>query len=352
VQEHAVYAGMVEAMDEAIGTVLDALDETKQAERTIVIFFSDNGGLSTSEGHPTSNLPYRAGKGWMYEGGIREPLLVRYPGLTAPGSVNGTVVSSVDFFPTLLELCGLTSTVQADGQSFAPALAGETMQRGPIYWHYPHYGNQGGLPSAAVRHGDWKLLRWYETGQEELFRLDVDPSEQYELAARYPEQALKMSALLDQWLLDVGAVHASLNDKAVSETNGPKGVERLAWMAGHWSEIEGDVVSEEAWIGARGGVMMGVNRTADSKQTFASEQLRIYEEDGVIWYEASPSGQATARFQLISANGKRAVFENLEHDFPQRIEYQRDGDRLTATISGPGEDGEVQSISFGWDLQP
>jgi hypothetical protein len=203
-----------------------------------------------------------------------------------------------------------------------------------------------------VRDGAWKLLRWYETGQEELFRLDVDPSEQYDLAARYPEQAAQLRAKLDAWLLDVGAVHATPNDKPLSETNGPQGVERLAWMAGHWSETEGDVVSEEAWIGARGGVMMGVNRTASKDQTFATEQLRIYEEDGAIWYEASPSGQATARFQLISANGERAVFENLEHDFPQRIEYQRDGDRLTATIRGPGEDGETQSISFGWNLQP
>lgn len=352
VQEHAVYAGMVEAMDEAIGTVLDVLDETKQAERTIVVFFSDNGGLSTSEGHPTSNLPYRAGKGWMYEGGIREPLLVRYPGLTAPGSVSASVVSSVDFFPTLLELCSVHSTVQTDGQSFAPSLRGESAERGPVFWHYPHYGNQGGLPSAAVRDGAWKLLRWYETGQQELFRLDVDPSEQYELSARYPEQAAKLSASLDRWLLEVGAVHATPNDKPVTETNGPKGVERLAWIAGHWSESEGEVVSEEAWIGARGGVMMGVNRTASTEQTFATEQLRIYEEDGAIWYEASPSGQATARFKLISANGKRAVFENLEHDFPQRIVYQRDGDRLSATISGPGEGGEVHEISFGWNLQP
>ena len=353
VQEHAVYAGMVEAMDQAVGTVLDALDETGQAERTIVVFFSDNGGLSTSEGHPTSNLPFRAGKGWMYEGGIREPLLVRAPGLTAAGSVNETVVSSVDFFPTLLELCGVEPSVEMDGKSFVAALAGEEIERGPIYWHYPHYGNQGGLPSAAVRDGDWKLIRWFETGQEELFRLDLDPSEQYDLAARYPKELEQLSESLDGWLEEVGAKFATLNDKPLAETNGPKGVERLAWMAGHWSreQVQVAVVTEEAWLSPLGGTMLGVNRTAGEDETYSTEHLSIFEEDGEIWYEASPSGQATTRFKLTSANGQRAVFENPEHDFPQLIEYTRDGDELRAVIRGK-LDGKDAEVEFRWTLRP
>lgn len=352
VQEHAVYAGMVEAMDQAVGTVLDALEATEQAERTIVVFFSDNGGLSTSEGHPTSNLPFRAGKGWMYEGGIREPLLVRVPGLTPAGSVNETVVSSVDFFPTLLDLCGVKFAPAVDGRSFAAALRGVELDRGPIYWHYPHYGNQGGLPSAAVRDGDWKLIRWFETGQEELFRLDLDPSEQYDLAPRYPEERARLAASLDTWLIEVDAKFATPNNKPLDQTNGPKGVARLSWLAGHWSREQDGVRFEEAWLGPRGGTMLGSNRTATVEQTLATEQLRIFEADGEVWYEASPSGQATARFRLTSANGNRAVFENPEHDFPQVIEYTRDGNDLRAVIRGANADGTTTEIEFGWTLQP
>ena len=141
---------MVEAMDAAVGKVLDALDRLELAENTVVFFMSDNGGLSTSEGHPTSNLPLRAGKGWMYEGGIREPMIVRAPGRTKPGSECTNVVTSVDFFPTILELTGTDQAADGidgvDGVSMVPLLDGESRKRGPIYWHYPHYGNQ-----AAVR---------------------------------------------------------------------------------------------------------------------------------------------------------------------------------------------------------
>ncbi|MFZ5831206.1 MAG: sulfatase, partial [Planctomycetota bacterium] len=112
VQDHAVYAGMVEAMDSAVGKVLDALDRLNLAENTVVVFMSDNGGLSTSEGSPTSNVPLRAGKGWMYEGGIREPLIVRWPAGTKPGSTCGTPVISTDFYPTLLEIAGLPAAPQ------------------------------------------------------------------------------------------------------------------------------------------------------------------------------------------------------------------------------------------------
>ncbi|MCH2101743.1 MAG: sulfatase [Planctomycetes bacterium] len=351
-QEHAVYAGMVEAMDEAVGVVLAALDETGQADRTVVVFFSDNGGLSTSEGHPTSNLPFRAGKGWMYEGGIREPLLVRAPGLTAAGSVNETVVSSIDFFPTLLDLCGIDSNIPFDGKSFVAALAGEEVERGPIYWHYPHYGNQGGMPSAAVRDGDWKLIHWFETDKLELFRLDLDVSEQYDLAGRYPDKAQQLSTSLNTWLVDVGAKFAMLNNKPLDQVVGPKGVDRLSWMAGHWIREEGGSQFEEAWLGPRGGTMFGVNRTSEKDRTIAAEQLRIFESEGDIWYEVSPPEQAAMRFRLTSANGERAIFENSEQDFPQVIEYIRDGDELRAVARGKEEDGTEVEVRFNWALRP
>ncbi len=206
VQEHAVYAGMVEAMDAAVGKVLDALESLDLEDNTLVFFTSDNGGLSTSEGHPTSNLPLRAGKGWMYEGGIRVPTIARAPGVTQPGTSNAGVISSVDFLPTILELSGIESAKQPmDGQSFVAAMRGERVERGPVFWHYPHYGNQGGAPSAAVRDGDWKLIRWYEDDSHELFNLRTDPGESTNRIESEQHVARRLSALLDQWLADVQA---------------------------------------------------------------------------------------------------------------------------------------------------
>jgi arylsulfatase A-like enzyme len=143
VQNHAAYAAMLEQMDTAIGRVLAALDRNGLAERTVVVFMSDNGGLATAEGQPTSNLPLRGGKGWLYEGGIREPMIICVPGMTKPGSTCDTPVTSTDFYPTLLELAGLPPRPQQhmDGMSLVPLLKGDSLARGPLFWHYPRYGN-------------------------------------------------------------------------------------------------------------------------------------------------------------------------------------------------------------------
>jgi arylsulfatase A-like enzyme len=206
VQDHAVYAGMVEAMDQAVGKVLAALDRAGVANRTVVVFFSDNGGLSTSEGHPTSNLPLRAGKGWLYEGGIREPMIFHAPGVTKAGSTCATPVISTDFYPTLLELAGLPPLPRqhVDGVSLVPLLKGTPLVRGPLFWHYPHYGNQGGRPGGAVRDGDWKLIEWYE-GRVELFKLKDDLGEQHDLARENPAKAKELQARLAAWRSEVGA---------------------------------------------------------------------------------------------------------------------------------------------------
>ena len=213
VQDHAVYGGMVEALDSAVGTVLRAIDENGLRDRTIVVFMSDNGGLSTSEGSPTANLPLRGGKGWMYEGGIREPMIIRAPDVSTPGMVVTSPVTSVDFYPTLLQLAGLPSRPQqhVDGQTMVPLLMGEAADRGPIFWHYPHYGNQGGAPSAAVRMDQWKLIRWYEDGATELYDLGIDPGERYDLKRLRPDQAQTLAASLDGWLEDVDANMPSMN---------------------------------------------------------------------------------------------------------------------------------------------
>lgn len=211
IQDHAVYAGMVEAMDQAVGKVLDALDRLGLADNTVVIFTSDNGGLSTSEGHPTSNLPLRAGKGWMYEGGIRVPWIIRAPGLTKPGSVCDTPMISNDLYPTIMELAGTRLDHPVDGKSLVPLLRGENLSDRPLFWHYPHYGNQGGAPGGAVRDGDWKLIEWYEDGTRELFNLRDDLSETNNLASKMPSKVDDLAAKLESWRKDVGAVMPTPN---------------------------------------------------------------------------------------------------------------------------------------------
>lgn len=207
VQEHAVYAAMVEAMDLAVGKVLAKLDEFGLRENTLVIFTSDNGGLSTSEGSPTSNLPLRGGKGWTYEGGIREPLVVRWPAVVKAGVVVGTPVSSPDFFPTLLEAAGAKPQPgqTLDGVSLMPVLKGGSLPERGLFWHYPHYGNQGGAPSAAVRRGDYKLIEWFEDGKVELFKLTEDIGEQADLATKQPQRVAELREELHAWQKSVGA---------------------------------------------------------------------------------------------------------------------------------------------------
>lgn len=219
VQEHAVYAGMVESMDAAIGVVLDAIDASGLAEDTIVIFTSDNGGLSTSEGHPTSNLPFRAGKGWLYEGGIREPFIVVAPGVTTAGAVCETPVVTQDILPTVLELAGLPAIEDRslDGVSLVPVLRdpAASLGRDRLFWHYPHYGNQGGAPAGAVREGDWKLVEWFEDDSVELFDLGADPGEMTDLAAARPEVADRLRALLHGWRLGIDAAMPTPNPEPV-----------------------------------------------------------------------------------------------------------------------------------------
>ena len=201
VQEHAVYAAMVEAMDLAVGKVLAALDRLGFAENTLVLFTSDNGGLSTSEGWPTSNLPLRGGKGWMYEGGIREPFIARWPKVIRPGSVEATPISSPDIYATLLDVTGQRAFEgqAVDGLSLLPLFRGQSLPERALYWHYPHYGNQGGAPSAAIRRGKYKLIEWMEDERVELFDVVDDLAEQHDLSNQRPELVKRLQGELDDW---------------------------------------------------------------------------------------------------------------------------------------------------------
>ena len=208
VQDHPVFAAMVQSMDESIGRVNNKLKELGIADNTIVIFTSDNGGTSTAEGHPTSNVPLRAGKGWLYEGGIREPLIMKWPGVNKPNSICNEPVISTDFYPTILEMAGLSFKHQQhiDGVSIVPLLkGGKSLDRKAIFWHYPHYSNQGGGPSGAVRAGDYKLIESYEDSHVELYNVKEDISEKTNLADRMPQKTAELHEMLKKWLKEVDA---------------------------------------------------------------------------------------------------------------------------------------------------
>ena len=208
-QDSPVYAGMVQSVDESVGRVLKKLDELGLGGRTAIIFMSDNGGLSTvPRDAPTCNLPLRAGKGWLYEGGIREPMIIKWPGVVRPGSVCSEPVISTDFYPTMLQMAGLPLKPRqhVDGVSLVPLLRGEgRLGRDAIYWHYPHYHGSGSKPSGAVRAGDYKLIEWYEDNSVELYDVKDDISEKNDLAATMPQKAAEMRDLLHKWLKQVEA---------------------------------------------------------------------------------------------------------------------------------------------------
>ncbi|MEQ6118929.1 sulfatase [Reichenbachiella sp. MALMAid0571] len=210
-QDNPVYAGLVESMDDAIGIVTKALDELGLAENTIVIFTSDNGGVASGDSFSTSNLPLRGGKGYQWEGGIREPFFVKVPWLNNAGMKNDVPVIATDLYPTILDLAGAKLRPQnhIDGVSLVPLLKGESIEERPLYWHYPHYGNQGGNPSSIIRKGDWKLIHYWENDNDELYNTSEDINERNDLAASQPKRVSDMRAQLLNWLKEMNANYPS-----------------------------------------------------------------------------------------------------------------------------------------------
>lgn len=210
-QDHAAYAGMVQSVDESVGRVLQTIESLGISDNTIVIFMSDNGGLTTvanSRSAPTAVFPLRAGKGWLYEGGIREPLIVKWPGVVAAGSICSDPVLSTDFFPTILEMAGLglRPNLHQDGLSLVPLLEQDgALDRDALFWHFPHYHGSGNRPSGAVRAGDYKLVEWFEDGQVELFNLSDDIGESRDLSDAMPEKAAELADMLHTWRSAVDA---------------------------------------------------------------------------------------------------------------------------------------------------
>ncbi len=207
-QSDPVYAAMVESMDENVGRLLDTLEEEGIADDTLVVFTSDNGGLSTSESSPTCNSPYAEGKGWMYEGGTRVPMIAAWPDRIPAGSRTAEPVCSIDLFPTWLAQAGIPvpDRLLVDGEDLSPVLfEGAALERDALFWHYPHYGNQGGTPGSSIRSGDWKLIEFYEDGRLELYNLAEDVGEDNNLANAEPERTQALYQRLKTWRESVAA---------------------------------------------------------------------------------------------------------------------------------------------------
>lgn len=210
------YAAVVESLDDSVGVLLKKLDDLGLAENTLVIFTSDNGGLHVPElkhDRVTHNGELRAGKGYLYEGGTRIPLIVRWPGHVKPGTAVDTPVITTDWLPTLAELGGQKLPKDLDGTSLAPLLLGTgKLERRQLFWHQPHYTNQGGRPGTAVIDGRWKLIEWAEGGSE-LFDLDADPGESNDESAKQPDVVADLRTSLDRWKKAVGAQEMESNPK-------------------------------------------------------------------------------------------------------------------------------------------
>jgi arylsulfatase A len=210
------YAAMVSTLDTCVGQVLDKLDELRLADRTLVVFVSDNGGLHVLESPDspaTHNTPFRAGKGFLYEGGLRVPLIVRWPGHVKAGQTSDVPVSVADWTPTLLEACGIKPPEKLDGISLIKLLEGGECPARSLFWHFPHYTNQGGRPGGVVRDGDWKLIEHYEDGRVELFNLAKDPGETRDLSESERKRAADLKARLAAWRKEVGAQENAPNPK-------------------------------------------------------------------------------------------------------------------------------------------
>jgi len=209
-QNNPYYAAMLESVDDSIGRIITTLAELGIGDRTMIIVTSDNGGLSTRAGPrtpATSNLPLRAGKGFLYEGGLRVPLLIYRPGSPRRAAVDATPVTIMDFYPTMLEIAGLSPAREIDGDSLVPLLeGGGELEREAIFWHFPAYleSDREGetfrtTPCGAIRMGSWKLIEWFETGEVELYDLSADIGESRDLAEAAPGKREELLGALRAW---------------------------------------------------------------------------------------------------------------------------------------------------------
>ncbi len=236
-QDNIEFAAMVESMDESLGRIMTKIKELGIENNTIIIFVSDNGGMSAAnlnnpkrvismdeleKEYPTSNLPLRGSKGWMYEGGIRVPMIVKYPGVTEGGTICEVPVISNDFYNTIAEMTGSTISVgkKTEGVSIIPLLENKNIKDRALYWHFPHYSNHGmQSPGGAIRYGDYKLLEYFENNTVQLFNLKEDIGEQHDLSSSDPVTTKLLLKMLHQWRESIGAKDMIPNPKYVKPEN-------------------------------------------------------------------------------------------------------------------------------------
>ncbi len=284
---HPTYAAMIETLDDVVGRLTKKIDELGLTDRTIFVFTSDNGGLHVLESPnspATHNTPYRAGKGYVYEGGLREPLIVRWPGVIKPGTVSSTPVVLTDLVPTLLEAAGidLPKTVgPLDGVSLNKLLRGAELAPRKLYWHFPNYTNQGGRPAGAIRDGDWKLVEQFEDNSVELFDLSKDPSEQNNLAAQEPMRADQMRADLAAWRMRVGAQMPSPNPDYQAGIHDELYVKQDPSKLKAESTAKATAPAWESWRDQMGAAVKG-NK---AKVTPASGDIRLHAKDAIVHAE-------------------------------------------------------------------
>ena len=208
VQDNPIYGGLVETLDDAVGVVLEALKNNGIDDNTIVVFTSDNGGVASGDHYATSNLPLRGGKGYQWEGGLKEPFFIKVPWMQNGGNKTDYPVIATDFYPTLLDLAGLqlNGEQHVDGISLKPLLGGVDLNiERPLYWHYPHYGNQGGEPSSVIQQEGWKLIHYWEDGRQELYKLPSTEHDSLNVIFKKPEIAKALNNNLMSWLKEVNA---------------------------------------------------------------------------------------------------------------------------------------------------
>ena len=245
-QTNTVYAAMIESLDKGIGRITKKLEQLGIADDTAIILTSDNGGLCTLEGPltpATYNSPYREGKGFIYEGGIRVPLIVKWPGKTTGGLTSAVPVSSIDHYPTILKMAGIKPPTdhRVDGVDITPALTGKTIKERPLYWHYPHYSNQGGKPNGAIREGKWKLVQNFEDGRLELY--DVSRGrEGKNLAEEESGIARRLVNKLEAWRRDTGAQMMTPNPNYRPNIQKPNG---NILLPGKFADIHGTTLRYE-----------------------------------------------------------------------------------------------------------
>jgi arylsulfatase A-like enzyme len=320
-QNNPVYAAMIESMDDSVGRIVAKLDELNLSGRTAVLFTSDNGGLSVLEGPNTPstiNSPFREGKGYLYEGGTRVPLLVRWPGVTRPDTVSGRPVSGIDFLPTILDLCGLKNESKVDGVSLRPVLAGQgDLPPRPQYWHYPHYSNQGGRPGSSIRDGDFKLIEFFEDGRRELYDVRKDAGETRNLALEQPEKAKELAGKLEAWRREVGARVMRPNPAYVAN---PQAADGVVTLPARTADVHGVQVRYEA---------------LPHKNTLA---FWTRAEDWVSWdFTLSKPGKFTVEILQGCGKGQGG----------SEVEFSIGGQKLAATVEDTGHFQNFKARAIG-----